>query len=81
MKIKVYSRDNCPYCDKLKSWLKEYEVSFEEILVNTKEKVVQFKEDCPNQNTVPQILIDDRLIEGGYDGFMISEDKEHLELS
>jgi glutaredoxin 3 len=79
MEIKVYSRDHCPYCDQLKSWLKEHNISFEEILVNTKEAVEQFKEDCPGQNTVPQILIDGKLIEGGHDGFMESEEKDLLE--
>lgn len=41
-----------------------------ETILNGKEAISQFKKDCPGKTTVPQIIIDGVLVEGGYEGLV-----------
>lgn len=79
MKIKIYSRENCPYCVKLKDWFKERNIEFLEVVLDNQEAIQEFLLECPGLKTVPQILVDDVLIFGGHDGFMKSDMKKVIE--
>ena len=73
--VKIYSTLACPFCVKAKEWLKENNVDYDEILLEDQDAIKRFKADCPGKTTVPQILINDDLIEGGYDGMMAQENE------
>ena len=64
--IVVYSKPNCPYCVKAKRLLAQMELSFTERVVGVDATREQLLEDAPNARTVPQIIIDGKVI-GGYD--------------
>lgn len=68
MSIIVYSTDTCPYCIRAKDLLNQKGLLFEEIILDNQEAIAKFKDDCPGATTVPQILINDELVEGGYEG-------------
>lgn len=66
MKIVVWSKDQCPYCDMAKRLLKTKGVDYEERNITggtwTKEDLLQAN---PNARTLPQIFFGDNCI-GGY---------------
>lgn len=68
MSIIVYSTEACSYCKRAKDLLNEKGLLFEEIILNSQEAIAKFKDDCPGATSVPQILINDELVEGGYEG-------------
>jgi len=70
MSIIIYSTETCGYCRRAKDWLNEKGLLFEEVMLNNQEALTKFKDDCPGATTVPQILIDDELVEGGYSGLI-----------
>ena len=64
--IVVCSKPNCPYCVKAKRLLDQMELPFTERVVGVDATREQLLEAAPNARTVPQIIIDDKVI-GGYD--------------
>lgn len=65
MKAIIWSKYHCPYCDQARALLDRHEIEFEERKIGdgwTKEELL---ESIPTARTVPQILIDGKLI-GGY---------------
>ncbi len=68
MSIIIYSTETCPYCIRAKDLLNEKGLLFEEIILDNQQAITKFKNDCPGATSVPQILIDDELVEGGYEG-------------
>lgn len=73
MKATIWSKYHCPYCDQAKALLTQKGIQFEEKKIGdgyTKEELL---EAIPNARTVPQILLDDKLI-GGF-----TELKKHFE--
>jgi len=66
MKIEVYSKDLCPYCDAAKSLLERKGYEYSEIKVGRDITREEFLEMFPGVRTVPQIIIDNVRI-GGYD--------------
>jgi glutaredoxin len=63
-KAVVWSKYHCPYCDQAKALLKAKNIEFEERKIGdgfTKEELL---EAVPNARTVPQIIIDGKLIGG-----------------
>ena len=72
MKIKVYSTPMCPYCHKLKDFLKDNDVEFESVDVSKDEKAGKYMVEKTNQMGVPVIEIDDEFIVG-FDKAKISE--------
>ena len=70
----IYSKDNCPYCDKAKFALKDEQVEIKNI--NEDELYLEeLMARNPQARTMPQIFKDDELI-GGYDQL-----KVYLELN
>ena len=64
--IIVYSKPNCPYCVMAKRLLTQMKLTFTEHVVGVDTTREQLLEAAPNARTVPQIIIDNKLI-GGYD--------------
>ena len=65
MKIIVYSKDNCVWCDRAKNLLDSVEFSFEEIdLSNDNDREEFYKKVGEGVSTVPQIYIDNERIGG-----------------
>ena len=66
MKIIIYSKNNCTYCNKAKTLLKNLGLSYEEKKYEDFESVDALLEDIGKKvRTMPQIKINDELI-GGY---------------
>jgi len=64
MKAIVWSKYHCPYCDQAKALLTSKNIEFEERKIGdgfTKEELL---EAVPNARTVPQIIIDGKLVGG-----------------
>lgn len=65
MKVLVYSKEKCPYCEQAKSLLTRKEIPYRELDVTRPEVLDQLRELVPGARTVPQIFIDGKYI-GGY---------------
>lgn len=66
--LKVYSKAQCPFCDKAKGLLKLKGIPFEEVRVDLDEQAKKFIIE-KGHRTVPQIYLDDSLfVENGYSG-------------
>ena len=65
----IFSKDNCPYCDKAKFSLQNES----EVEVRNISRSASFKQDLlemnPNARTMPQIFLNGELI-GGYDNLV-----------
>lgn len=68
MAIKVYSLNNCHFCDKAKEYLRSKNLVFEEITYNkaTDTDSIMYIVELTNWTSFPQIFVDDVFI-GGYD--------------
>lgn len=64
MKAIVWSRNQCPFCDQAKALLKLKGIEFEERNVSTDWTKEQLLEAVPTARTVPQIVIDEKVIGG-----------------
>jgi glutaredoxin 3 len=64
MKVIIWSKYNCPYCDQAKEFVKLRQIELEERKIGdgwTKEELL---ESVPNARSVPQIFVDDKYIGG-----------------
>lgn len=66
VKVVIWSKNGCTYCEKAKALLKAKEIAYEERNINTSWTREQLLEAVPNARTVPQIFINNELI-GGFD--------------
>jgi len=68
MKIVIYGKENCPYCNKAKQWLdgKNIGYTYIDVLKDMNFAELQALKLRMNMNKVPMILINDEII-GGYD--------------
>ena len=69
MNVEIYSKSNCPFCDKAKHWFDSHGYEYTEYKMDNEEERLAFYQRVPNARSVPQIFIDDKLI-GTYDDFM-----------
>jgi glutaredoxin len=73
MKIEIWSKDNCPYCDMAKNWFRSKGMDFTENKIGhggvTREMLL---ERVPGARTVPQIFVNEELI-GGWDDLRKSQ--------
>jgi len=68
---KIYTRDNCVYCDAAKSLIANYGLHVTEYnLESHPHHRAELKELVPEATTVPQIFVGKRHI-GGYDDFKV----------
>lgn len=66
--LTVYSKNNCPFCDKAKNLLKLKDIKFEEIRIDLDDEAKQFIIN-EGHRTVPQIYQNGELfVTGGYTG-------------
>ena len=64
MKVVIWSKYHCPYCEQAKALLTQKGIEFEERKIGdgyTKEELL---EEVPDARALPQIFIDDKLIGG-----------------
>jgi glutaredoxin len=66
MKIVIYSKNNCVYCNKAKQLVKNLRLDYTEKKLEEFESVDEMLKDIGKKvRTMPQIKIDDKLV-GGY---------------
>ncbi|QYZ65296.1 MAG: glutaredoxin [Gammaproteobacteria bacterium (ex Lamellibrachia satsuma)] len=65
-KVVMYTTAVCPYCVRAKFMLKNKQVDYEEIRIDTDHDAMQVMMQRSRRNTVPQIFIDEYHV-GGYD--------------
>ena len=70
MEILIYSTPTCGYCRRAKELLTNKGLDFEEVMLDNQDAITRFKEDCPGLASVPQIIIDGELVDGGYQGLI-----------
>lgn len=63
-KVKVYSTPTCPWCHKVKDYLKSKNVEFEDIDVASNDKARDEMVEKSGQMGVPVVMIDDKIIVG-----------------
>ena len=76
MKVTVYSTSTCPWCVKLKEWLKENKIEFEEIDVSIDLDSARRMVEKTGQMGVPVTEIDNQFVTG----FDINKLKELLKI-
>ena len=64
MKVVVWSKYHCPYCDQAKALLVQRGITFEEKKIGDGYSKEELLEAIPTARTVPQIIIDDIVIGG-----------------
>jgi glutaredoxin-like YruB-family protein len=62
--IKVYSTPTCPWCMKLKAWMKEKKVQYKDIDVSSDDAAAEDMINKSGQMGVPQVDINGRMIVG-----------------
>jgi len=72
-KVKVYLKPFCPYCRRVKSYLQENSIDFEEIDVSNDRKLYTELKAKTGHSTVPQIFINNEFIGGSDDFFKLLE--------
>jgi glutaredoxin len=66
LKVEIYTKDHCIWCDRAKGLLNAHFIDFEEFDLSNDEERVQFYEKLgDNVKTVPQVFINDQRV-GGY---------------
>ena len=74
--LTVYSKNNCPFCDKAKHLLKTKNVAFKEVNIDTDVETREWLMD-QGHRSAPQIYLGDKLfVEGGYQGLAKLSDEE-----
>lgn len=64
-RIRIYSTGTCPICDKTKTLLTKWGIPYDEVRIDLdRVKLKEFSEVTNGARTVPQILIDGKLIGG-----------------
>ena len=68
MKVLIYTKDNCIWCDRAKILLDSKKISYNEIdLSDDSERLKFYVKIGDNVKTVPQVFIDDKRIGGFQD--------------
>jgi glutaredoxin-like YruB-family protein len=62
--VKVYSTPTCPWCMKLKAWLKEKGIEFDNIDVSTDQQAAQDMMQKSGEMGVPQTEVNGKMIVG-----------------
>jgi glutaredoxin-like YruB-family protein len=62
--VKVYTTTTCPWCVKVKDFLKEHKIGYEEINISTNEKARAEMFEKSGQFGVPVVEIGDNIIIG-----------------
>ncbi|AHC39560.1 glutaredoxin 3 [Ehrlichia muris] len=74
VKVKIYTKDLCPYCTKAKVLFNKKNISFEEIdVTNNSSLLKKMIQESNGMRTLPQIFIDDQHIGGCDDLYRLYE--------
>ncbi|AHX04624.1 glutaredoxin 3 [Ehrlichia japonica] len=74
VKVKIYTKDLCPYCTKAKALFNKKNISFEEIdVTNNSSLLEKMIQESNGMRTLPQIFIDDQHIGGCDDLYRLYE--------
>lgn len=74
--LTVYSKNNCPYCDKAKHLLRNKNIAYKEIKIDEDVEAREWL-IAQGHRTAPQIYKGDELfVEGGYQGLARLSDEE-----
>lgn len=73
MQVVIYSKSNCPFCEKAKAWFTQHGFTYTEIKLDDEEQRLAFYQKIPGARSVPQIFIDDKLV-GTYNDLMAQAD-------
>jgi len=66
LKVEIYTKDQCVWCDRAKVLLNAHSIDFDEFDLSNDDERIKFYENIgDNVKTVPQVFIDDKRI-GGY---------------
>lgn len=66
-RVKIYSTGTCPFCDKAKALLKKWQIPFDEVRIDQDSAgLLEMQKVTNHARTVPQIVVDGRVI-GGLD--------------
>jgi glutaredoxin 3 len=78
--LKVYSKSNCPFCDRAKHLLTQKGIVYEEVRVDLDPDAREFIMQAGHR-TVPQIYLGDQVfVEGGYQGLAKLDDSAFQQL-
>jgi len=78
--LKVYSKSNCPFCDRAKHLLTQKGIVYEEVRVDLDPDAREFIMQAGHR-TVPQIYLGDQVfVEGGYQGLASLDDTAFQQL-
>ena len=72
--ITVYSKNNCPFCDRAKALLESKGIEFKTVMMEDEPDAREFLMD-QGLRSVPQIFKDGVLLPGGYQG-LAGKDEE-----
>lgn len=81
MKVKsvtIYSKANCPYCDRVKDLFEVKGIAYEEIRADLDEQVLADLLARTQWRTFPQVFINDAFV-GGFDDVWALDQKDQLE--
>ena len=77
--ITVYSKNNCPFCDRAKALLESKGIPFRTIMMEENPDAREFLMD-QGLRSVPQIFNGTTLIQGGYQGLAAKDEAFWTEL-
>ena len=79
MKLTIYTRDNCPFCDMAKALLESRGVEYTAVNVGVLTEARDYLVE-QGLRSVPQIFNGTTLIQGGYQGLAAKSDEFWTEL-
>ena len=56
MKVEIYSKSHCPFCEKAKHWFDSHGYEYTETKMDNEEERLAFYQRVPNAKSVPQLL-------------------------
>ena len=71
--IKIYSKNSCAFCVREKQYLESKNITYEEVNIEQDLEARQWILE-QGHRTVPQIYINDQLVEGGFNGLVETPD-------
>lgn len=64
MSVTVFSTPTCPWCTKLKEWLKKHNIEFKDIDVSVNQKKAKYMVEKTRQMGVPVTEVDGKFVVG-----------------